>query len=245
MAGNIFESSCQTIVNNVNCVGVMGKGIALEYKIRFPEMFKEYSRFCFDNKIKPGTLHLWKKSTPWILNFPTKNHWKYPSKIEYVISGLIKFSECYKDHNITSIAFPELGTGAGGLEWDDVKSFMYKILGPLKNLEIEIYHYDPNSKDTIIEKIYQRIHRLDVIDFKRLKINIGPKQAKIFIDAFASKKIKNKDDLCALKGIGMKSIEELYRFASLETNGERRIVTKKEREPLLSSFDFPHYESLL
>ena len=80
--GNIFNSKCQALVNTVNCVGVMGKGIALECKLRFPGMFEKYKEFCDTKKIRPGILQLWKNSKPWVLNFPTKMHWKDPSKIE-------------------------------------------------------------------------------------------------------------------------------------------------------------------
>jgi O-acetyl-ADP-ribose deacetylase (regulator of RNase III) len=228
--GNIFESSCQTIVNNVNCVGIMGKGIALEYKNRFPDMYNEYSRFCKDKLIKPGILHLWKKSTPWILNFPTKNHWKYPSKIDYIKCGLEKFANSYMLRDISSIAFPELGTSAGGLSWSTVRSIMYSILEPLPNLEIEIYHYNPNAHDTLFDKLYQRIHRLNLADYKQY-IGIGSKQAKILISAFASNKLHTMDDLQALEGIGEKTIEALYRFASPSNDSNRRIVTNAERQP--------------
>ena len=141
--GNIFQSSCQTLVNTVNCVGVMEKGIALEFKNRFPEMYDEYARYCADKRIHPGVLHLWKKSEPWILNFPTKNNWKHPSKLEYIEQGMAKFCATYAIKGITSIAFPELGTRLGGLQWIAVKEVMYRFLEPLPNLEVEIYHFDP------------------------------------------------------------------------------------------------------
>ena len=82
--GNIFNTRCQTLVNTVNCIGVMGKGIALECKLRFPDMFKKYKEFCEKELMKPGSLQLCNNSKPWILNFPTKVHWKDPSKIEYL-----------------------------------------------------------------------------------------------------------------------------------------------------------------
>ncbi len=139
--GNIFNSKAQTIVNTVNCDGVMGKGIALEYKKRFPDMFNNYVNLCKNKSIKPGILYLYTKSNPWILNFPTKLHWRYKSKIEYIELGLKKFSVEYKRKNIKSIAFPKLGTMNGGLDWEDVKVIMYKYLLPLKDLEVEIYNY--------------------------------------------------------------------------------------------------------
>ena len=88
--GNIFNSKCQTIVNTVNCVGVMGKGIALVHKLRYPKMYEEYKIHCKSKLIKTGTLWLYTKQekAPWILSFPTKFHWKYPSKMEWIEQGL-------------------------------------------------------------------------------------------------------------------------------------------------------------
>ena len=150
--GNIFNSKCQTLVNTVNCVGVMGKGIALECKLRFPGMFEKYKEFCDTKKIRPGILQLWKNSKPWVLNFPTKMHWKDPSKIEYLKSGLEKFKYEYQDKKITSIAFPMLGASLGGLPEDLVKKTMINYLGELKNIEIEIYEYDFNSNDDLFSR---------------------------------------------------------------------------------------------
>ena len=108
--GNIFNSKCQTVVNTVNCVGVMGKGIAQVYKLRYPSMFEEYKEHCSNKLIKPGILWLYKKqeNAPWILNFPTKFHWKYPSKIEWIEDGLL--DQLDKD-GIGAIAFSPLNQG--------------------------------------------------------------------------------------------------------------------------------------
>lgn len=141
LSGDLFESKAQTIVNTVNCYGVMGKGIALEFKKRYPEMFKVYAEQCEKKLIKPGILYLYKKSSPWILNFPTKDHWRNPSKLDYIKLGLRKFSESYIEKGIKSIAFPQLGTLNGGLNWEEVRKLMYEYLLPLQNLQVEIYHY--------------------------------------------------------------------------------------------------------
>ena len=123
--GNIFNTKAQTIVNTVNCVGVMGKGIALVFKLRYPFMFDIYKGFCKSKHIGIGKLWLYKgePGEPWVLNFPTKFHWKYPSKIEYIELGLEKFVASYKEKGITSIAFPMLGTNNGGLSKEDIESY--------------------------------------------------------------------------------------------------------------------------
>lgn len=137
---NIFDTKCQTIVNTVNCVGVMGKGIALEMKNRYPDMFDKYKSFCDKKLIEIGKLWLYKNDdNKWILNFPTKIHWKNNSEYEYIEKGMQKFVETYKEKNITSIAFPMLGCSNGGLDKDTVLNIMAKHLMKCDNLNIEIY----------------------------------------------------------------------------------------------------------
>lgn len=141
LLGNIFDSKCSTLVNAVNCVGVMGKGIALEFKKRYPEMFREYQALCKDGKVKPGQPYLYRDASGIsILSFPTKDHWRFPSKFSYVCDGLDWFVKYYQELGITSIAFPALGCGNGGLKWGDVGPEMYR---KLKDLPIEIEIYAP------------------------------------------------------------------------------------------------------
>lgn len=136
---NIFKSKSTALVNTVNCVGVMGAGIAKEFKLRFPEMFKDYVKKCNVNKIRIGKLDIYKiNDRKIIINFPTKDHWKYPSKLEYIEKGLIDFVKNYKSWNIISIAFPQLGCGKGGLKWNDVKYLMKEYLIDL-DINIEVY----------------------------------------------------------------------------------------------------------
>lgn len=141
LLGNIFDSKCSTLVNTVNCVGVMGKGIALEFKKRYPGMFREYQMLCAEGLVKPGHPYLYRDlSGASVINFPTKDNWRSPSKFSYIIEGLKWFRESYQELGITSIAFPPLGCGNGGLLWDDVGPQMYR---ELKDLPIEIEIYAP------------------------------------------------------------------------------------------------------
>ena len=137
--GDLFSSPAQVLVNTVNLDGVMGKGIALKFKQLYPDMFKSYQHFCENEMLQIGKLWLYKSENKWILNFPTKIHWRNPSKMEYIEKGLQKFVATYKEKNITSIAFPKLGCGNGGLDWKDVKPMMDRYL---KNLPIDIYVYE-------------------------------------------------------------------------------------------------------
>lgn len=136
--GDIFESPAQVIVNTVNTVGVMGKGIALSFKKRYPAMFERYKTACEKGLLKTGKLMLFYEADYWVLLFPTKEHWRNPSKLEYIESGLQKFVQTYAEKGITSIAFPRLGCGNGELDWSAVKPLMEKYL---KKLPINVYIY--------------------------------------------------------------------------------------------------------
>lgn len=106
VAGNLFTSPAQVLVNTVNTQGVMGKGIALQFRKTFPDMFKKYQDLCETNKIDIGVLWIYKTPHKWILNFPTKRHWRNPSRAEYIEIGLRKLSEKFNELGIYSIAFP-------------------------------------------------------------------------------------------------------------------------------------------
>lgn len=126
---NLFKSPAQTLINPVNTVGVMGKGLAGDFRRYYPEMFKEYQKLCEKGEFGIGQLWLYKTPHKWILNFPTKNHWKEPSKKEYIEKGLAKFVANYIDLKITTIAFPLVGCGNGELNWEtQVKPLVEKYL---------------------------------------------------------------------------------------------------------------------
>lgn len=146
--GDIFKSPAQVIVNTVNTVGVMGKGIALEFKKRYPDMFQAYRDICDKRKLKTGTLMLYYEPDHWVLLFPTKENWRNPSRMEYIEAGLAKFCRTYAEKGITSVAFPKLGCGNGELNWSDVQPVMEKYL---KDLPIDVYIYLGTGPDPIPE----------------------------------------------------------------------------------------------
>ena len=146
---DIFKSPAQVIVNTVNTVGVMGKGIAKRYKEIYPDMYKQYQKFCEQHLLDIGKLWIYKSDTKWILNFPTKKHWRQPSKIEYVEQGLKKFVETYEEKGITSVSFPQLGCGNGGLDWEkEVRPLMEKYL---KDLPIDVFVHIYSDKTAGVE----------------------------------------------------------------------------------------------
>ena len=148
--GDIFQSPAQVLVNTVNTVGVMGKGVALQFKRHFPEMYTKYRDLCEKGDFNVGSLWLYKTPNKWVLNFPTKRHWRHPSKIEYVESGMKKFVETYSSMGIHSIAFPPLGCGNGQLEFrSQVQPLMEKYLQPLP---IEVFVY-PERENAFVEHL--------------------------------------------------------------------------------------------
>jgi len=137
--GSIFLSNMQTLVNPVNTVGVMGKGLAKQFANRYPRMAREYKEECRNGNMQVGVPWLYRNNyLRWTLNFPTKKHWAYHSKPEYIELGLYNFVEKYEFHGITGIAFPKLGCGLGGLDWPDVQGLFEKYLGSI-DIPVEIY----------------------------------------------------------------------------------------------------------
>lgn len=136
---SILTSQAQTVVNTVNTVGVMGKGLASAFKARYPRMFEEYRKLCKERRLDIGQLWLWKGPDQWVLHFPTKKHWRNPSKLSYIEAGLQKFVGQYEHRGIREIAFPRLGCGNGGLDWNDVCPLMEHYLCAIP---IPVYVHD-------------------------------------------------------------------------------------------------------
>ncbi len=157
---SILDSPAQTLVNTVNCVGVMGKGLAKEFRTREPAMYERYKEVCERGALQPGKLWLWRGSENSTLNFPTKVHWRQPSRIEWIEAGLRKFVETYEFLNIKEISFPRLGCGNGNLDWDDVRPLMEKYLSRVR-IPVFIHDYSQDiGLPEHLEEIACRASRL-------------------------------------------------------------------------------------
>ena len=170
--GDMFESRCGTIVNTVNCVGAMGKGIALEFKKRYPEMYREYVDKCRLGEVKPGKPYIYNNADGTrILNFPTKDHWRSPSRLSYVMDGLDWFVKHYEEDGVKSIAFPPLGCGNGGLTWETVGPLMYRKLCDLP-IEIEIYApYGTNPKEVTLDFLNREATSGEAFGCRQMPVN--------------------------------------------------------------------------
>lgn len=140
-SGDMLRSTAQTLVNTVNCVGVMGKGIALDFRRAYPQMFEDYARRCAAGEVQPGRPYLWWSSSPdqhWILNFPTKRHWRARSRMSDIVEGLDWLEAHCEEWRIESLAVPALGCQNGGLRWAEVGPLLYERLGRL-GIPVELY----------------------------------------------------------------------------------------------------------
>lgn len=139
LISDILQSKAQTLINTVNCVGIMGKGIALEFKKKFPEMYEDYLKKCERKEVKLGVPYLYKTLfPPQIVNFPTKEHWRSVSRIGDIERGLSYLLSHYKEWGITSLAIPPLGCGNGQLEWREVGPLIYKYVNQM-DIPVEMY----------------------------------------------------------------------------------------------------------
>jgi len=146
--GNLLEADTEALVNTVNTVGVMGKGIALMFKERFPKNMAEYAKACKDNQVHTGKMFVTETGElmgpRWIVNFPTKQHWRAKSKMEWIKDGLIDLRKFIEVNDVKSIAIPPLGAGNGGLSWADVKAEIEKVLSDIEKTNIIIF--EPTAK---------------------------------------------------------------------------------------------------
>jgi O-acetyl-ADP-ribose deacetylase (regulator of RNase III) len=153
VAGSVLDSSAQTLVNTVNCVGVMGKGIALQFRKRFPDMYEDYVARCEQGEVRLGVPYLFNPRDeqlnlfgsdrrPWVLNFPTKRHWRARSRLEDIVEGLRYLEQHYAEWGIQSLAVPPLGCGNGRLEWKEVGPILHSYFG---RFDIPVTVYVPEG----------------------------------------------------------------------------------------------------
>ncbi|MCX6055238.1 MAG: macro domain-containing protein [Chloroflexi bacterium] len=158
-SGDILNEDVEALVNTVNCVGVMGRGIALQFKNAYPENFKAYAIACKKEQVQPGQMFVFETrqltNPRFIINFPTKRHWRGESRMEDIEKGLLSLVETIQKYNIRTIAIPPLGSGLGGLDWSDVKKKINTILQPLT--DIQIFLYEPHGAPSTEKMVRNRV----------------------------------------------------------------------------------------
>ena len=211
--GNIFNSKAQAIVNTVNCVGVMGKGIALEFRRRYPTMFLAYQKDCNENKLKPGYIYYYPTDDILILNITTTNDWKHPTKMEWIESALNQFTLEYKQRNITSIAMPLLGAERGELDVTTVRQKMSSHLKNLSDIDIEVYDFDPKANDpffSLLKDICSTESKKELAAMMGIQAVIIEK----LIIAVSSGRSQSMSDLTRQKILGDGNMDKLYKYIS-------------------------------
>ena len=161
LQGNLLDSSAEAIVNTVNTVGVMGKGIALMFKEAFPQNTRAYEEACKRKELITGrmfvTENLALHGPRWVINFPTKRHWRQPSKLEWIVEGLQDLRRVIVEKKIRSVAVPPLGCGNGGLDWADVRPAIEQALGNLPDVDVQVFEptdrYQNVAKRKGVEKL--------------------------------------------------------------------------------------------
>ena len=158
--GDILAEDAEALVNTVNCVGVMGRGIALQFKKTFPENFRVYAEACERGEVRPGRMFVFETlqltNPRYVINFPTKRHWRGNSRIEDIQAGLKDLAMVIRQHNIRSIAVPPLGSGLGGLEWSDVRPRIEKALRDFHNLDVVVFEPKGAPKPEEKERPHER-----------------------------------------------------------------------------------------
>ena len=190
--GNILESDAEALVNTVNTVGVMGKGIALQFKKAYPENYKKYKQAIEQKDVKLGKMFVTETyaliGPKYIINFPTKGHWRYPSKLEWIKDGLQDLKQVIQDKGIKSIAVPPLGCGQGGLDWNDVKR---EIEQTLTGLDTEIIAYEPSEKvkEILKKQNHKKQANLTPVRAMLLYLLFHYRSAGEFASEFAAEKL--------------------------------------------------------
>ena len=203
----VFNSNCEALVNTVNCLGVMGAGLALEFALRYPEIEKQYIVDCEEKKVKTGEIIIYKTKDILVINFPTKYHWKYPSKIEWIESGLEYMKLHYKEWGVKSIAIPPLGCNNGGLNFDkQVRPLIEKILC---NIELDVYIcLDPGYAEGKEKEMVDAFNKCDK-EFLCEELKIKGKARLTIIDT----KIINRFYIIKeLEGVGITSYKKIFDY---------------------------------
>lgn len=203
--GTIFNVKTDAIVNTVNTEGFMGAGLALEMSLRYPNMYLDYKEKCEKNLICVGKIDYYLNNELVIVNFPTKQQFKFPSKLSWIEDGLKNFCETYKKYNISSIAFPKMGTLNGKLSWPEVEALMIKYLS---NLDLKIIICLDNIKNAQGKEL-EMIKAFNSCDLDTLSsyVKLSKKQKEILDEI---RPIKRFFELNNINGVGIRTYSKLF-----------------------------------
>jgi O-acetyl-ADP-ribose deacetylase (regulator of RNase III) len=214
---SVFDAGCQTITNTVNCQGVMGAGLALEFKLRYPEVFEDYAQRAKAKAIKPGEPYVYRGANGLqVLNFPTKNAWRLPSRMEWITSGLDAIAAHWQEWGIQSLAVPRLGSSHGGLDWPRVKVEVIERLSPLP-IRVAICLDEQPHPDGVEARILDLVNASDEVALARAGLSRSAVAALVEHRPF--RRVRN---LIEVKGVGKASYERLFQALSALGASEQR-----------------------
>lgn len=211
IVGNIFNSKANALVNTVNCVGAMGKGIALEFRRRYPEMYLVYQQDCKEGKLQPGRIYSYPLPEVLILNFAIKDDWKYPSKMDWIESCLHQFVSGYRLKGIQSVAFPWMGAMNGGIPLEKIQAITRKYLQNLTDIRVEVYSFDPDAGDPLFEVLKKVAAVSDPLVFQESS-GLQRKAFETIISSVKQGRVKSLARLVDSRIVGDTSIDKLYLF---------------------------------
>lgn len=239
--GDLMDSSAHALVNTVNLEGFMGKGIAFQFKQQYPKNFEEYNSACKSGDIQIGKTLVFNENEKIIINFPTKDKWRSKSKIEYVKLGLIDLVQKIKQMNIRSIAIPPLGTGNGGLNWNEVRNMMIYYLNELENCQIFIY--EPSSSPNKIGNAPKtNINQLILLKLYEVSSTpIGEKSKSIYtlslvLDLLSGQNIFMFDEYDSVlkNNFIKKNLNVIKEISNYYGSNDATLLLNKEKQRLLS-----------
>jgi len=217
----VFNTTMQTIVNTINCVGIMGRGLALDFRLRYPGMYEDYRIRCNEKKVNIGIPYVYNGYDPLlILNFPTKLDWKHQSKIEWIEKGLIYFVNNYEKEKILSIAFPKLGTNSGGLRWNDVKSLMENYLNKIK-IPVQICLNEEENATGTEGKMVEIINKMTEDELVN-KGGLVKRTAKVVCN---NKPYRRFYEINKTKQVSMHAYEKIYIFCYKRIEDQKYWIT--------------------
>lgn len=206
--GTVFNAPVKSCVNTVNTVGFMGAGLALEFALRYPELLEDYEKKCANKMIQLGKMDYFNVDDKTkIINFPTKGHFKYPSRIAWIESGLKDFVQTYQKNGVTSVAFPRLGCANGGLNWAEVKPLMEKYLG-LLDIPVYICLDKLPYAEGVEKEMVDKFNKTDIEIFAKA-CGLTKKQYELLTD---SKPLQRFWHLSKKSGIGVKTYNRLFNY---------------------------------
>ncbi|MBE6876542.1 MAG: Appr-1-p processing protein [Ruminococcus sp.] len=251
VTGDLLQSDAYALINTVNCEGYMGKGIAYQFKLRFPEMNIEYMKECRNHRLTPGKLYCYQTENKFIINFPTKNKWREKSKMEYIISGLDELVKIIKMQKLLSVAIPPLGCGNGGLTWSEVKTIIIEKLSVISD-DVDVYIYEPSRNYKTVSSNEPQLS-LSALILMNIKFNlqkdkfnkIGLQKTAYFMNVLSSteyfhfKKEKYGPFDYSIEIIS-KNIQEFQKYYGVQTTKEAYdiLIKKIISQPIQEKLDF-------